>query len=104
MRFLLVVSAALLMGAVVPQDPVRHAYVPPNGFVPDSLTAVRIAIAVWGPIYGDRQIANEHPLRATLRDSTWTVTGSLGPGEIGGVAIAEIAKRDGRVLRVSHTQ
>src|SRR5687767_6878242 len=104
MRPLFVASAALLIAAVVPQDPVRHSYVPPNGFVPDSLTAVRIAVAVWGPIYGDRQIASEHPLRASLRDSTWTVMGSLAPGEIGGVAIAEIAKRDGRVLRVSHSQ
>jgi hypothetical protein len=79
-----------------------HAYVPPNGFVPDSVTAVRIAVAVWTPIYGERQIRDEAPYRARLRDSIWTVEGSLPRGEVGGLAVAEIAKRDGRILRVSH--
>jgi hypothetical protein len=79
-----------------------HSYIPPNGFVPDSLTAVRIATAVWKPIYGERQIEGEQPYRATLRDGTWRVEGSLPDDYVGGVAIAEIAKRDGHIIRVSH--
>jgi len=79
-----------------------HAYVPPNGFVPDSATAVRIAVAIWTPIYGEQQIAAEQPYHAQLRAGTWTVSGSLPPNHVGGVAVAEIAKRDARVLRVSH--
>ena len=79
-----------------------HSYVPPNGFVPDSITAVRIAVAVWNPIYGESQIRGEAPYHARLRDSIWTVEGSLPRGYVGGVAVAEIAKRDGRILRVSH--
>ena len=81
------------------------SYVPPKGFVPDSATAVRIAIAVWTPIYGARQIRREAPYRATLRDSVWTIEGSLNCGGqrcVGGVALAEIAKRDARIIRVSH--
>lgn len=87
------------------QQESRHAYVAPQGLVPDSATAVRIAVAVWTPIYGARQIRSEAPYRATLRDSVWTVQGSLPCGGLacpGGVALAEIAKRDGRILRVSH--
>lgn len=83
----------------------RHSYAPPSGFVPDSATAVRIAVAVWTPIYGARQIRSEAPYQATLRDSVWTVTGSLhcgGRACRGGVAQVEIAKRDARILRVSH--
>ena len=79
-----------------------HSYVPPNGFVPDSITAVRIATAVWNPIYGEQQIQGEQPYRASLREGIWTVEGSLPDDYIGGVAIAEIAKRDGRIVRVSH--
>ncbi|HEY0932771.1 MAG TPA: NTF2 fold immunity protein [Trebonia sp.] len=84
---------------------------PPDGFVPDSATAVRIAIAVWTPIYGAAQIARERPYRARLRGGVWTVEGSL-PGcrrvpegrcvGVGGVALAEIAQADARVLRVAH--
>jgi hypothetical protein len=79
-----------------------HSYIPPNGFVPDSLTAVRIATAVWNPIYGERQIQGEQPYRASLRHGIWTVEGSLPDNAIGGVAVAEIEKRDGRIVRVSH--
>ncbi len=84
-------------------------YVPPAGFVPDSATAVRIAVAVWIPIYGERQIMSEQPFVATLKDSVWTVTGSLPPAPkghvvLGGTAVAKIAQRDGRILFVIHYQ
>ena len=84
------------------QNAPRHSYIPPNGFVPDSITAVRIATAVWNPIYGERQIQGEQPYRASLRDGIWTVESSLPDGMRGGVAVAEISKRDGRIIRVNH--
>src|SRR2546430_12636780 len=58
------------------QQPGPQGYVPPRGFVPDSATAVRIAIAAWIPIYGENMITAEKPFAATLQDSVWTVTGS----------------------------
>ena len=91
-----------LLNAAGPQKQQPHSYIPPNGFVPDSATAVRIAQAVWSPIYGEAQIAGERPFHATLRKGVWTVSGSLPPNTAGGVAVAEISKRDGRILRVSH--
>jgi len=69
---------------------------PKNGYVPDAATAIKIAVAVWTPIYGERQIADEKPYRATLKDGVWTVEGSMPPNLI------EIAKSDGRILRVEH--
>ena len=77
---------------------------PKDGFVPDAKTAIKIAVAVWEPIYGAAQIAREKPYHATLRDGVWTVTGSLAAWTLGGVAIAEISKQDGRILLVSHTK
>ena len=56
----------------------------------------------WGPIYGDSQIQGEAPFRAVLHGGVWTVAGTLPPGMVGGVAIAELAKSDARVLRVAH--
>jgi NTF2 fold immunity protein len=75
---------------------------PPSGFVPDESTAIKIALAVWEPIYGKSEIAEQAPYRASLKDGVWVVSGSLPVGSLGGTAIAEIAKEDGRVLRVSH--
>ncbi len=73
-----------------------------NGFVPDQRTAVRIAIAVWGPIYGDDTIAGEKPFVARLSNGVWIVEGSLPDGWDGGTAYIEINKADGKVLKVTH--
>ncbi len=95
----------LVMNSLAAQQLDPHSYKPSNGFVPDSATAVRIAVAVWTPIYGDSLIMSEQPFVATLKDGVWTVTGTL-PRQYtqGGVAMARIAKRDGRILFVKHSQ
>ena len=72
-------------------------YIPKNGFVPDKATALKIAIAVWLPIYGN-VIYKEQPFNAVLKDEVWTVTGSLPKGSIGGVALIRIQKKDGKIL------
>jgi hypothetical protein len=102
MRQLTLLACALLLQFATPQDSAKHSYIPQNGFVPDSATAVRIAVAVWSPIYGADQIASERPFDAVLQNGVWTVTGSLPRGHVGGVALAEIAKVDARIIRVSH--
>lgn len=77
---------------------------PKEGYVPDARTAVKIAVAVWEPIYGEQKIAGEKPYQAHLTNGVWTVTGSLPQGMVGGVAIIEIERDDGRILRVIHEQ
>ena len=37
---------------------------PKDGYVPDGKTAIRLAVAVWEPIYGADQIAHEKPYHA----------------------------------------
>src|SRR5260370_17071259 len=83
----------LLAASTAAQQPDPQSYRPPRGFVPDSATAVRIAVAVWIPIYGDTLIMAEQPFIATLNDGVWTVMGTL-PRRYtrGGVAIPRIVQ------------
>ena len=92
---------ALLLTGVMAQEN-KHNYLPPNGCVPDAKTATAIAVAVWTPIYGEKSIAGEKPYKAHLQNGVWTVEGSLPERHPGGVAVAEISKKDGRILRISH--
>ena len=80
----------------------RPNYKPKEGYVPDKETAIAIAVAVWKPIYGKEKIENEKPYKASLKNGVWTVTGSLPEGWKGGVAEAEIAKDDGKIIRIIH--
>ena len=85
----------------------KHSYRPKNGFVPDKQTAIRIAEAVWIPIYGRARVQMQKPFLASLAGGVWTVSGTVkrvkGRPFVGGVAYIEIAKSDGRVLRVTHS-
>lgn len=85
------------------RPPTEHNYKPLQGYVPDAATAIKIAVAVWGPIHGQAQISQQKPYTAVLVSGIWIVEGTL-PKQytVGGVAVAEIAKDDGRILRVSH--
>ena len=98
---ILVLIACLLSASVHAQTPAR-AFVPEAGFVPDEETAIRIAVAVWEPIYGKENIAHETPYRAALKNGVWQVNGSLPLGMAGGTAFAAISKKDGTVLSVFH--
>ena len=80
----------------------KHNVKPASGYIPDEETAIKIATAVWAPIYGKEKIEKEKPYKATLKDGIWYVSGSLPEGWIGGVAEAEIAKDDGKIIRISH--
>jgi len=100
---LLVATFVVVTGTGMATSESSDSYIPPKGFVPDAITASRIAEAVWIPIYGEKQIAAEKPFKVTLRGNIWTVTGKdLPPNSAGGVAEADISKRDGRILRVIH--
>ena len=94
----LVTLAAALLAAELPKD----NYKPKEGYVPDEKTAIKIAVAVWLPIYGEKVIEDEKPYRAVLSNGVWFVEGSLDTNSVGGVAEAEISEDDGRILRVSH--
>lgn len=71
-----------------------------NDLVPDKKTAIKIAEAIWLPIYGDR-IYNKKPFVAILQDSIWIVSGTM-QSEKGGVPFIEIQKHDAKILKVYH--
>ena len=79
-------------------------YQPADGFVPDQATAIAIAVAVWEPVYGKKNVAEEAPYQATLKNGRWTVTGTLPKGRVGGTATAVIDKMNGRIIKMYHTK
>lgn len=86
--------------------PYKSLYIPAEGFIPDSITAVSMAEAVFLPIYG-REVLLEKPFRAVLHgDSIWTVEGAFASGKLaghkGGSAFIEFRKADGRILGINH--
>ncbi|MFZ4538089.1 YbbC/YhhH family protein [Propionivibrio sp.] len=100
----LIIAIALLLFApwAYSQPLIAHNFKPAQGYVPDAATAIKIAVAVWEPIYGQENISQQKPYTAVLVNGIWIVEGTLPKHLLGGVAVAEIAKDDGRVLRVSH--
>ena len=73
-----------------------------KGPVKDEADAIRIALSAWIPIYGVKQIEEEKPYVAELKNGIWTVEGSLPEGWVGGVAMARISQKDGTVLETGH--
>ena len=72
-------------------------------YVPDSITAIKIAEAVWLPIYG-QQIYQDTPFIARLDtfQSTWIIYGTVPKNTFGGPPIAHIQKSDGKILKIYH--
>jgi hypothetical protein len=111
-KIILIAMLATLAFGLISTNPLlaqkeeKHNVIPEKGYVPDEDTAIKIAIAVWIPIYGKEKIENEKPYIAELKDNVWYVQGSLpkqkGMIMVGGVAIAEIDKKTGAILRISH--
>ena len=85
-------------------ESILPGFKPEGGFVPDEKTAIAIAVAVWSPIYGEEKIQKEKPYQAVLKNGVWHVEGTLPKEFVGGVAVAEISKDDGRIMGVGHGQ
>ncbi len=71
-------------------------------YVPDENTAIKIAEAIWLPIYGEI-IYDSLPFKAKLDSSKtfWIVDGTL-VGRKGGTPYAEIRRKDCKVIYVTH--
>jgi hypothetical protein len=78
---------------------------PVRGVIASATTAQEVALAYLKPIYGEKIIARELPLRATLADGIWTIVGSPPTGRgafVGGLAEIKLCQRNGRVLSIIH--
>ena len=70
-------------------------------YVPNKETAIKIAEAIWLPLYGE-SIYKQRPFIAELKDSTvWIVKGTMHTRK-GGVPYIEIQKSDCKILKVKH--
>ena len=111
MRLSISLLALLLVPCVATAQVTQQLATPSHGFAPDSATAVRIAVAVWIPLYGEQAVMAKQPFIARLQDGVWTVTTSPSSqassliilnGAAGSVVlVAAIAQRDARILHVS---
>ena len=73
-------------------------------YVPDEKTAVKIAEAVWLPIFGEK-IYKQKPFKAKLIDKyTWLVESTLLKNMMGGCYYIKIRKKDCKILRVYITR
>ena len=86
---------------VLKQTDSMRGYFPKEGFVPNSRTAIAIAIAVLVPIYGEEEIREKFPFVATLNSEKWIVKGSLPKNAVGGVPEVHISKLTGEIIKVS---
>ena len=86
----------------------REGHAPAEGYVPDAVTAVKIAEAVLVPVYGEQKTLSERPFKAELKGGVWTVGGTLycADGKVGmclgGTATVKISKNDGHILFMIH--
>lgn len=93
--FLIISSSFMFINSTNQSDPLK------NGYVPNEATAIKIAEAIWLPIYGE-EIYKHKPFKAVLlKNQIWRVTGTVHT-KIGGGPIAEIQKSDCKVLKIIH--
>jgi len=83
-------------------EPCNDVIPPKDGYVPDRGTAISIAVAVLTALNGAALVEREKPYTALLDGDTWVVSGAP-PPEMGGVAVVQISKKDGRIKCVYHT-
>ena len=77
--------------------------IPPNGFVPDAETALRVGEAILSAVYGEQEIAKQRPLKVALVDKeVWLVWGTLDERCLGGTGVIKISKRTAKVLFLAH--
>ncbi len=92
----------------------KEPFTPDSGFVPNKETAVKIAKAIWLPIYGNEdQYYNSYSV-ALIGDTVWLVTRKFKSSakeennvvtvSLGGGPYILIHKKDGKILKVTHSE
>lgn len=99
-KSLLILNFLLLFSIISFGQVVRP---PKNGYIPDKETAIKIAEAIWLPVFGNK-IYSSKPFVAVLKNnSIWVVQGTLHT-EKGGVPYLEIQKSNCKVLEMYHSK
>lgn len=78
--------------------------IPVRDLVPDKETAIKIAKAIWYPIYGNKIDKYDQFIVELSPQNIWMVAGALPKKRPGGAAIIYIRKRDCKIIDVFHTK
>ena len=98
----LIAATALVLSIVA--FAATRAKLPISGVVPDEQTAVKVADAIFQPVFGATEVEKWRPYHAQLdKRGFWTVYGTLPRGMKGGTPMLKISRRNGRVLEVWHS-
>ena len=99
------IAISILIGGIVLFNVFasNKGYVPNEGFVPNEETAIKIAEAIWMPIYGEN-INDNKPFVAEYneKENCWEVHGTLPANMRGGVPEIKISKIDGKILYLNY--
>jgi len=87
-----------LSEAVASACPSDSPGAPPAGYVPDSVTAIKIAEAAMGSFYGEKETRSLRPYTATLHDEVWTVVRHCKSWCVGSNPTVKLLKQDGRII------
>lgn len=75
-----------------------------NNYVPNAETAIKVAEAIWLPIYGESIYLKKPFVAKLIKGKYWQVIGTLSSEMEGGVPYVEIRKSDCKILKVYHTK
>jgi hypothetical protein len=90
----------IVLASACSSRPIANPNPDRDGYISQPETAIKIAEAVWQPIYGD-EIYRHKPFHAELKDSVWVVTGTV-HSKLGGGPRMVINKNNGQILVVEH--
>lgn len=77
---------------------------PMQALVPDELTAISVAEAVGGAIFGKKKMRSQRPFIAFEVGGYWLVSGTLPKGWLGGSVFVKLRRSDGAIVQVGHSQ
>ncbi|MDP4115033.1 MAG: NTF2 fold immunity protein [Bacteroidota bacterium] len=71
-----------------------------DGYIPNAATAIKIAKAIWIPLYGETDYLNKTFKTELSKDGVWKVYNQV-PADSQGVELyAYINKMDGKIIKV----
>ena len=99
LAFILIAGGVCAVSITGEQTAIKQE--PEINYVPDSATAVKIAEAIWLPLYGN-DIYKQKPYLVSLKKGIWIVEGRKEEDSFGGTAYIEFQKKDCKILKVTH--
>jgi hypothetical protein len=98
------ILVALLIAAQTPAPRCEIPHPEDAIVVSTQQEAISIAKIAWSKQFSAQSIKRHEPYKATLKEGTWFVFGTLPKGWRGGTAEAFICQKTGKVVKIQHTR